>query len=149
MRRFLIILCIWCSSAGSYSIAHPRTVTITGRAVAYSSNLTCLNGNGYWSEIIRVEHPAGHDSGFIQFDFSLPCGKFPIWLSTQPVTEKFHLFRKRDCDGVLTGSVDDDFSHSKTLPVWNYFPGAPHDELPFGHVVPCYGSLDLPEAPVV
>jgi len=148
MRKILVILFI-CCSADTYSIAHPRTVTITGRAIAYSSNPTCLNGNGYWSEIIRVEHPANRDSGFIQFDFSLPYGKSPTWLSTQPVTEKFRVFRKRDCDGVLTGSVDDDVSHNKTLPIWKYFPGAQHDELPFGHVVPCYGSLDLPEAPVV
>jgi hypothetical protein len=149
MRKIVVVLCIWCSSVGTCSIAHPRTATITGRAVAYSSNPICLNGNGYWSEIIRVEHPSNRESGFIQLDFSLPCGKLPAWLSTQPVTEKFRVFRNRDCDGVLTGSVDDDVSHSKTLPIWKYFPGAKHDELPFGHIVPCYGSPDLPEAPVV
>lgn len=149
MRKILVVLRIWCSGVGTYSIAHPRTVTVTGRAVAYSSNFMCLNGNGYWSEIIRVEHPANRDSEFIQLDFSLPCDKSPTWLSTQPVTEKFRVFRKRDCDDVLTGSVDDAVSQSKTVPIWKYFPGAQHDELPFGHIVPCYGSPDLPEMPVL
>jgi hypothetical protein len=149
MRRILVIVCVWCGSVSTYSNAHPRSVTITGRAVAYSSNMVCLNGNGYWSEVIRIQHPVNSDSRFIEFNFSLPCGQSPIWFSTEPAVKKFHLFREKDCDAVLSGSLNGDASLDRALPVWTYFPGAEQKTLPFGHTLACYGSIDHPMAPVL
>jgi len=35
------------------------------------------------------------------------------------------------------------------IPIWKYLPGEEGEKLPFGQVVPCYRSVDLPLVPVV
>jgi hypothetical protein len=72
---------------------------ITGRIVAYSSGLACLNGNGYWSMLIRVQDRAtALPPRFVQVEFSLPCAEHPEWLGRKPSVQKFRLKRQQDAD---------------------------------------------------
>jgi hypothetical protein len=142
-----LILCIACVSSSPALGQHHETVS--GRVVAYSGAPTCLNGNNYWSMLIRVEQPKNGHSKLIRVDFSLPCEKSPEWISTNPSIQKFHLFRRKNCDEVLSGSADQEPTLKSTMPMWKYTTGAEHEPLPFGHIVPCYRSLDLPLTPVV
>ena len=147
MKRVFLILCIVCTSWSPALGQHHETVS--GRVVAYSGALSCLNGNNYWSMLIRVEQPKNSHSKFIRVDFSLPCGKSPEWVSTNPSIQKFRLFRQKDCDEVLSGSVNQEPTPSATMPMWKYTTGTENEPLPFGQIVPCYRSLDLPLTPVV
>src|ERR1700731_1195731 len=144
MRRILLILCLACTSMSALSAPRPKHETISGRVAAYSTTPTCLNGNGYWSMVIRVQRPKEQGSEFIRVDFSLPCDKSPEWVSAKPSTQKFRLFRQKDCDAVLVGSMDGEPTEKLAMPIWKYPPGTEHDALPFGQVVPCYRSVDLP-----
>lgn len=88
-------------------------------------------------------------SEFIRVDFTLPCGKSLEWMSSKPSVQKFRLIRQKECDSALSGSVDKESQENPILPIWEYPPGAEHERLPFGQVLPCYRSLDLPLIPVV
>jgi hypothetical protein len=149
MRSVLLILCL--SGVSIFALSAPRhhPETISGRVVAYSSFPACLNGNAYWSMVIRVQRPKDTRSQFIRVDFSLPCNQSPVWVSTKPPIQKFRLFRQRDRDDVLTGSMVEESKQDLALPIWNHPPGTEHDELPFGRVLPSYLSADLPLLPVV
>jgi hypothetical protein len=149
MRGVLLILCLACTSISALSALSSKGETVSGRVAAYSSPPTCLNGNGYWSMVIRVQRPKDLGSEFIRVDFSLPCDKSPEWVSAKPSIQKFRLFRQKDCDAVLVGSMDEEPKQKLAMPIWKYPPGTEHDVLPFGQVVPCYRSADLPLAPVV
>src|SRR5436853_3968923 len=98
MRSVLLGLCLTCASTCTWSTPRPRHETTLGQVVAYSSPPACLNGNGYWSMIIRVQRPKDIRSEFIRVDFSLPCNKTPEWESSTPSIQKFRLFRQKDCD---------------------------------------------------
>jgi hypothetical protein len=149
MRRVLLILCVICAYiSGLPALGQPHE-TVSGRIVAYSGALTCLNGNGYWSMVIRIQQPQNGHSKFIRVDFSLPCEKSPEWVSTKSTIQKFRLVRQKDCDAVLSGSVDEEPTQNPSMPMWKYTPGTKHEELPFGQVLPCYRSIDLPLVPVV
>jgi hypothetical protein len=149
MRSVLLILCItFVGISGSLALGQQHETT-SGRVIAYSGALTCLNGNGYWSMVIRVQHPKDAHSEFIRVDFSLPCKQSPEWVSTKPSIQKFHLVRQKNCDAVLSGSVDEETTKDLAMPIWKYAPGTEHETLPLGRVVPCYRSIDLPLAPVV
>jgi hypothetical protein len=149
MRRVFLILCIACAYISGLPALSQHVETVSGRVVAYSGALTCLNGNGYWSMVIRVQEPKNSHFKFDRVDFSLPCGKSPEWVSTKPSIQKFHLFRQKNCDAILSGSVDKEPTQNPTMPMWKYTTGAEHEPLPFGQIVPCYRSTDLPPAPVV
>jgi hypothetical protein len=140
---WLILVSIPASSAG-----HERVETISGRVVAYSTGLLCLNGNGYWSMIIRVEVPRRTQPEFIRVDFSLPCAKSPPWISGKTSVEKFHLFRRKERDAVLPQFMRIEPAQEEHWPVWKSPPGNEPVALPFGKVVPAYGSVDLPLLPI-
>ena len=146
MRSIFLILCFTCASIPA---PRSRPETISGRIVAYSPPLTCLNGNGYWSALILVEQAKHLGSKFVRMDFSLPCEKSPDWISAKPAVQKFRLIRNKDGDVVLTGSVEWESEQSEAMPIWKRLPGAEHNTLPFGQVLPCYRSIDLPLTPVV
>jgi hypothetical protein len=139
MRSVLLVLLLACPSISASPAARPHVETISGRVVAYSGALECLNGNAYWSMVIRVSHPKDPRSEYIRVDFSLPCDKSPEWLSTKLPIQKFHLFRQKDCDAPL----------EETIPAWKNPPGVEQITLPFGQVIPCYRSIELPLTPVV
>jgi hypothetical protein len=149
MRRFLPILCFACACIPCLPAPRPKHETISGRVVAYSGFPACLNGNGYWSIIIRVQQPKDSNSGFIRVEFTLPCKESPEWVSTQPLNQKFRLIRQKSCDAVLTRSVPSEPPQNIDSPIWNYLPGVEHETLPFGQILPCYRSIDLPLAPVL
>lgn len=149
MRSVLLVLCFACSSVSASPAPRMRQEIISGRVVAYSGALTCLNGNGYWSMVIRVQRPKKSHSEFIRVDFSLPCDKSPEWVVIKPFVRKFHLLRQNDCDAAMAGSMDGESTQNQAMPIWKYPQGAPRDNLPFGQVIPCYHSVDLPFAPVV
>ena len=149
MRNVLLVLCLTCASTSTLSTPHPRRETISGRVVAYSSPLACLNGNGYWSMVIRVQESKYVRSDFIRVDFTLPCNKSPEWVSAKTSIQKFRLLRQNDCDAVLTEFMDTEAKQASAIPIWKLLSGAEQDTLPFGQVVPCYRSVDLPLAPAV
>jgi hypothetical protein len=149
MRNALLILSIACVSTTCLSASSPRYETMSGQIVAYSISPTCLNGNGYWSMVIRDQHPKDMRSPFVRVDFSLPCGKSPEWVSAKPAVRKFRLFRQKECDAALVEFIDTVPRQDTATSVWKYPPGAESVTLPFGQVVPCYRSIDLPLIPVV
>ncbi|HEV3513568.1 MAG TPA: hypothetical protein VGS05_17795 [Candidatus Sulfotelmatobacter sp.] len=127
---------------------------ITGRIVAYSSGLACLNGNGYWSMLIRVQdRTTALPPRFVQVQFSLPCAEHPQWLFRKQSVQKFRLKRQQDANSVLKEFYDcPPDSVGKCLylgRMWSAVPGAEDEKLPFGQRVPSYRSIDLPLAPVV
>lgn len=150
MRSVLLILFFTSATFAAASAPHPQHETISGRVVAYSAPLTCLNGNGYWSMVIRVQRTKDVSSDFIRVDFSLPCGKSPRWESAKPSIQKFRLVRHKDCDGVLKRFFDAPPKQGLSIPIWEYPPGTEGIAgLPFGQVLPCYRSVDLPLVPAV
>jgi hypothetical protein len=149
MRSILTLLCFTSMSIPIFSAPRPQPQTISGRVVAYSVLPACLNGNGYWSVVIRVEQPKNQRSQLIRVDFSLPCGKSPEWASADSSVKSFRLVRKKDADVVFSGSVAGEKQKDHIFPVWNRPKGAEHNALPFGQVLPSYRSIDLPLEPVV
>jgi len=149
MRSALLILLFTCASTSISSAPNPRHETIVGRVVAYSGSPACLNGNGYWAIVIRAQRPKDIHSEYIRVDFTLPCDKSPEWVSTKPSVQKFRLYRRKDCDAVLEESIDEEHKRDSAVPIWKYTSGADQETLPFGQVVPCYRSVDLPLAPAV
>jgi hypothetical protein len=121
--------------------------------VVYSGDVVCLNGNGYWSMLIRLQDRATDiPPRFIQVQFALPCAEHPQWLDRKPSVKKFRLKRQQDADSVLKEFYDcapnsaDECPH---LPLWKRVPGMENEKLPFGQRVPSYRSIDLHLAPVV
>ena len=149
MRRVLITVCFACISISALFAARQRQETILGQAVAYSVFPVCTNGNWYWSMVIHVERPKDIRSTFIRVDFSLPCDKSPEWVSAKPSVQKFHLYRQKDCDGVLQQFMNVEPKQSIDTPNWKHPPGTENESLPFGQIVPCYHSIDLPLRPIL
>jgi len=152
MRTVLLMLCFTFASTTTSSASNPRRETILGRVVVYSSSPACLNGNAYWSMVIRVQGAKGNRSEFIRVDFSLPCDKSPEWVSAKPSIQKFRLLRQKDCDAVLKEFMDVQDTESKdhsAIPIWRHPSGEELDSLPFDQVIPCYRSVDLPLKPAV
>ena len=149
MRSILTLLCFTCMSVSVFSVPRQQSQTVSGRVVAYSVLPVCLNGNGYWSLVIRVEQPKNLHSQLIRVDFSLPCGKSPEWASSDSSIKTFRLVRSKDGDGVLSGFMEGENQRGHALAVWRRPMGAEHNALPFGHVLPNYRSIDLPLQPVI
>jgi hypothetical protein len=144
MRSVLLLLCFVCADISALSAPRPRHETILGRVVAYSIFPACLNGNGYWALVIRVQRPKDRPEEFIRIDFTLPCNARPDWLvATQPI-QKFRLFRQKDCDAELVRSTDDVSKQEPNMLHWEYLRGVEPHTLPFGQVVPCYRPVDQP-----
>jgi hypothetical protein len=135
------------------AIASQRHETITGRIIAYSKPLECLNGNAYWSMIVRVVETKHASRLFVRVNFSLPCEKSPAWPSAKSTTQKFRLIRDKGSDQILVEFMDS--IHASTeqeaqrLPLWTLVSGAEQEKLPFGKIVPSYLSVDLPLAPLL
>ena len=134
MKTIFPVLCIILASIFSPSASGTPHKTVTGRVVAYTRPLACLNGNGDWSLVLRAERARDVRPQFVRLDFSLPCDKSPEWISSKPSLQKFRLIRKKDCDSTLSGSVDRESPENPVLPIWEYPPGAEHERLPFGQV---------------
>jgi len=154
MRSILLVLCFTCTGISVHSARAPHPLTITGRVFAYSGALTCLNGNGYWSVLIRVEQPKNLNSQLVRVDFSLPCDKSPEWVSTKPVVKSFRLVRDKNADAALLGCLLEKCDknqqlQNQLLPIWRRPVGGNDKTLPFGEILPTYRSVDLPLAPVV
>lgn len=126
---------------------------VAGQIVAFSVSPLCLNGNASWSMLIRTRDSGGTRLKFIRVNFTLPCGKSPGWISVKQSVESFRLIRQHDCDEVLAGSVDPaDAAQNASMPampIWKRTVGAEDEKLPFGLVLPCYRSVDLPLVPTV
>jgi len=127
---------------------------ITGRIVAYSSGLACVNGNGYWWMLIRVQdRTTALPPRFVQVEFSLPCTEHPEWLGRKPSVQKYRLKRQQDADSVLKEFYDcPPESAGNCLHLgrmWSPMPGTEDEKLPYGQRVPNYRSIDLPLAPVI
>lgn len=135
--------------ASDFPESAPRSTVVSGRVIAYSVPPACLNGNGYWSMLIRVEKPKNLNSQLIRVDFSLPCDKSPEWISTNSSVKRFRLVRDKTPDAVLSGCLQEECKENQSLPIWKRPRGETHDPLPFGQMLPSYRSIDLPLAPVV
>ena len=151
MRTIFLFLFFVSATAALSSQALPKTQTMSGRVIAYSGIGGCLNGNGYWSMIIRVRKSYGPHDGFVRVEFSLPCDKTPEWKTLGTEDTKFRLRRERGCDAVLeefTELTDVATSEHRPVPIWKYPAGSERNVLPFGEVLLCYHSIDLPLVPV-
>ena len=161
MRRPLatgFLLAILISATLAFSEPSPKIETMTGKIVAYSNGLVCLNGNSYWSMLIQVQdHAPDVPSQFVEVRFSLPCNKSPEWITRKSSLRKFRLTRDHDADAVLKESMDcsteSPSGHTSEpcphVAMWKRVPGAELEKLPFGQRVPSYRSVELSLAPVV
>jgi len=149
MRFVFLILVFTCCGPAGFSSRSPHQRTISGRVMAYSSSPVCLNGNGYWSLVIRVEGPKKLRSQLIRVDFSLPCDRFPGKITTNSAPRKFRLVREKNLDYVLSGQMEGETQQKQSLPIWKRPEGSNHDALPFGQMIPGYRSVDLPLEPVL
>jgi hypothetical protein len=155
MTRLLATTVLFAATFSSTNLAlcehHSKVEKITGRIVAYSIFPACLNGNGYWSMLIRVQdRTSGLPPKFVQVQFSLPCAEHPEWLDRRTSVQKFSLRRQQDADSVLQEFEDcEPTDKCAPLPMWRPVPGSEDEKLPFGQRVPSYSSIDLPLAPVV
>lgn len=160
VMRFLAAILLFLSTVSLPNLVFcepsPKVEKITGRIVAYSSDLACLNGNGYWSMLIRVQdQTTDPPPRFVEVQFSLPCAEHPEWLDRKPSVQRFRLQRQQDADFVLKEFYDcspDSAAKCPNLRMWRPVPGAEDEKLPFGQRVPRYRSIDLidlPLAPVV
>lgn len=149
-RIVLVALCLTFASVSAFSEPAPHPQIISGRVIAYSSAFpACLNGNGYWSVLIRVEKPKSLSPQFIRLDFSLPCDKSPDWISADPLVKSFRLVRDKSADAVLSGCLQEECGQNQSLPIWIRPAAGKPDALPFGQTLPSYRSVDLPMIPVV
>lgn len=157
MRDVLLLMCISFVGVRAFAAPHPRAEVISGRVVAYTGALVCLNGNAYWSMVIHTEPRKNTSSRFVLVQFSLQCGKPAESVLSNPSIQKFHLIRQSSCDEVLKEHID---FHSQEqadgkpvqnigLPIWKFIPGNERFTLPFGEVLPCYYSVELPLVPVL
>jgi hypothetical protein len=139
-------------ASGGRAILHQKKTVIQGQIVAYFAIPSCLNGNGYWSILVRPRMPKNEPAQLIRVELSLPCQQVPIWSTAQPPVQKFRLVRQQDQDVVLEIPVDKktDTGAEVSLPgLWLFPPGIEPFPLPFGKVLPSYRSLDFPLVPVV
>ena len=149
LRTIFLLLCTACLGGPAIPSPSAQHETITGQIVAYSSSLTCMNGNAVWSMVIRVEKSKAGSSQFVRVDFSLACDKSPGWIFKRSTIQKFRLVRKRDCDAALAGAMRGGPEEKLELPLWEHPPGAEGISIPFGNVLPCYRADDLPLLPMV
>ena len=160
MRRpqATVLLAIFISATLAFSEQSPKIETMTGKIVAYSNGLVCLNGNSYWSMLIQVQgHATDVPSQFVEVWFSLPCNKSPEWINRKSSLQKFRLTRDHEADAVLKEfmdcSTESPSNHTSEpcphVAIWKRVPGAELEKLPFGQRVPSYRSEELPLAPVV
>jgi len=164
MRNIFLYLCI--AFVGVHATAAPRQTTevVSGRIIAYSLTLACLNGNSYWSMVIRVEPYKKLPARFVRVNFSLPCDKTAESVLINPSTQKFHLIRQNSLDSVLEEFIvlkieiiDDlqkinegiESNEISKIPVWHYLPGNERFSLPFREVLPCYYSVEYPSLPLL
>ena len=149
----LLLLSIVSSTNLAFCEPSAKVEKITGRIVAYSSDLTCLNGNGYWSMLIRIQaRTTGRPPRFVQVGFSLPCAEHPEWLDRKPSVQKFRLKRQQDADSILKEFYDcapDSDDKCPRVRMWKPLPGTEDEKLPFGQRVPSYRSINPPLFPVV
>jgi hypothetical protein len=158
LAKVFLLVGILISTSLAFSEPTSKVKTMTGRIVAYSDGLMCLNGNAYWSMLIHVQdHAPDVASQFVEVRFSLPCNKSPEWLTRKSSVQKFRLTRDQDADSVLKEFIDcANESPSGPTPepcphmqMWKRVPSAEQEKLPFGQRVPSYRSSDMPLAPVV
>lgn len=152
MKGLLLVGLAWITP-----LARAKTLRISGRVVAYNTLIECLNGNAYWSMIIRVQDPGKVGSELIEVEYSQSCGKRPTWLDSKSAAQEFKLMRYKAGDEVLTEFLrcESDLSPQRPqkpclpAPIWKQVPGADEEKLPFGRVLPCYRSIDPPLVPVL
>ena len=75
-----------------------RSETVSGVVIAYSVFPGCVNGNGYWSAIIRPQSPKNNRVGFIRVEFGLPCVKSTLSIFAKQGAQKFRLERQENCE---------------------------------------------------
>jgi hypothetical protein len=154
--KTLLVLCVTIFGVAVLAAPLQKAEALSGHIVAYAGLPMCLNGNSYWSIVIHVQSPKDVPSRFVRVEFSLPCNKSPESVLPKSPIQMFHLFRQRECDEVLeeryivpNGKIDDKTAGNLTIPIWKYLPDDKRVVLPFGEVLPCYRSTELPLAPVV
>jgi hypothetical protein len=140
---------VW-TSIGFASTRQSREQKVHGEVVAYSTNVLapCVNGNVYWSMILRTSDPS---RPFARVDFSLACAADVEWLSGKQAPTLFRLLRDKSCDEPLDEFIqitDTGNDQKSKIPRWTRTPIGQKDALPFGKIVPCFRSKDLPTVPV-
>jgi len=164
--RVALVCSVWLFAGASISAPRKhRAETISGLVVAYSNfPPACMNGNVYWSMVIRVQQRNDVDTQFIRVNFSIPCsGPPPRWISTKAAVHKFHVIRDESRDTVLTEFVDVAAGESRAgnlkrerseprtgkISLWQPSSGNESITLPFGQVLPSYRLADVPLAPLI
>lgn len=120
--------------------------------MAYASSLVCLNGNAYWSMLIRARDQVKGTPPYLEVRFSLPCNESPKWLAGTQKPRGFRLKRLLDGSTLVEEFIKcapESSEPCQKVPAWKRVPGAEKDALPFGQKIPLYQSDDLPFAPVL
>ncbi|MGD0736547.1 MAG: hypothetical protein ABR976_15565 [Terracidiphilus sp.] len=157
MRKTLLSLCITFVGIFAFAAPHQKVEVISGRIIAYSGMTVCLNGNTYWSMVIRGEPHNETLARFFQVDFSYPCEKSPQSILRNPSIQKFHLIRQQELDSTLEENIHvsqqesakDRPAPASNISKWIYLPGNESFKLPFGEVLPRYYLAELSPKPVI
>ena len=153
-RRIVCLILIFGSAA--LCAARDKREVVRGRIVVYNVFPACLNGNSYYSMIVRLAKPE-KSSKFIQVHFSQPCSQFPKWLDARSSVQKFTLIRDKSSDAVLqeflelknTDEKDPTTNGVSKVKNWKVLAGGENEHLPFGEVVRSYRLADLPLVPAL
>ncbi len=153
LRNVLILVALLLVATLAFS--RQKSESVSGRIIAHDRGLTCLNGNAYWSVIIRLQQAHGRHPRYVRVNLSLPCAELPNWLNAKSSTQQFRLIRDKARDEVLEeflrcgGESPNGGEPCIRTPAWLRVPDAEREELPFGNIVPAYQFADSPLADII
>lgn len=157
LLRWIVLIAI----VGTTSVACARAEEMTVRIVAYDADLLCLNGNVGWRVIFRAQASKHATPKYVLMYFTEPCGFTPDSLIANSNVRRFRLIRGKGIDSALNEYIECYLDTPKGSPpqlcppdwerllAWKRTPGAEHEPLPFGSVLPGYRSPDLPYVPLL
>ena len=138
-RLMRLTICAACLIALA-PVAQAKHETVTGKVLAYIPPTGCINNTGFWTAIIKIEPTKSVNATFIRLSVAVDCGGFPPWSHEAPKDEKFKVEKLKNCDEVLEKGKNG-------VSVWKLTEGTQEADVPFGQVIPCYGSGDAPDSP--
>ena len=144
-RRSIVVALFLCLVLMQASAAHERARTFKGTVIAFQRAYVCLNGNGNWSLLVKLQprHPDEPDWAIVPFTHPCNSNTDPVRVYSQ--MHRFRSERSPFCDEtILRDSPADGLRIN-----WMLLASDAPQELPYGQSIPCYDRLDLPLEPVV
>jgi hypothetical protein len=143
-RRIAVVLFL-CAAWMQTAVARERAHTFHGTVIAFQRAYLCVNGNGNWALLIKLDPRHSDEPEWAIVPFTHPCNSNIDPIPVYSKMQRFRLVRSPFCDETI---LRDSPANELRLP-WTLLASGPAQELPYGQTVPCYHSLDLPLVPAV